>query len=130
MKSWILVLGTHGSSQQHLTCSFMPACLSCRTLVDTKVLLYVCTLLLCAGPIEGWSAVLAVRRYYMAFGAWFVILGVQKKKSRFKNESFVVCLCSLEAVLLAELMIQLALSPRRAPTQQSCSPRGWYSPVP
>ena len=52
----------HGSSQQHLTCSFMPACLRSRTLVDTKVLLYV----LCrsAGPMEGCSAVLAVRRYY------------------------------------------------------------------
>ena len=43
----------------------MPACLRCRTVVDTKVLLYqVCTLLLCAGPIEGCSAVLAVRKYY------------------------------------------------------------------
>ena len=52
----------HGS-QQHLTCSFMPACLGCRTLVDTKVL-PVCTLLpCCAGPIEGCSPVLAVRRY-------------------------------------------------------------------
>ena len=43
----------------------MPACLRCCTLVDSKVLLYlVCTLLLCAGPIEGGSAVLALRRYY------------------------------------------------------------------
>ena len=39
-------------------------------------------------------------------------------------------MCSLEAILLAELMIQLVLSPRRAPPQQSWSPRGWYSPVP
>ena len=43
----------------------------------------------------------------MAFGAWFVLLGIQNKKSRFKNKSLVVCLCSLEAILLAELMIQL-----------------------
>ena len=38
----------------------------------------------------------------MAFGAWFVLLGVQKKKSRFKNKSFVVF--SLEAILLEELI--------------------------
>ena len=42
----------------------------------------------------------------MAFGAWFVLLGVQKK-IRFKNESFVVRVCYLEVMLLAELMIQL-----------------------
>ena len=48
---------------------------------------------------------------------------VQKQKLR--------CLCSLEAMLLvAELMIQLALSPRRAPPQELFSPRSWYSPVP
>ena len=55
------------------------------------------------------KAVLMCLRYVdiMAFGAWFVLLGVQKKKSRFKNKSLVVCLCSLEAILLfiAELMI-------------------------
>ena len=89
MKNWILVLGTHGSSQQHLTCSFMPACLRCRTLVDTKVLLYV----LCCSVQGRLKAVLLCLRYVdtMAFGAWFVLLGVQKKKSRFENKSFVVC---------------------------------------
>ena len=46
----------HGS-QQHLTCAlFMPACVRRRTLVDMKVTT-VCTLLLCAGPIECCSAV-------------------------------------------------------------------------
>ena len=117
----------HGSCQQYLTCSFMPACLRCRTLVDTKVLLYV----LCCSVQGRLKAALLCLRYVdtMAFGACFVLLGVEKKKSRFKNKSFVACFCSLEAILLAEL-IQLALSPRRAPPQQSCSPRGWYSPAP
>ena len=32
-----------GSRQQHLTCSFMRACLRCLTLGDTNVLQYVCT---------------------------------------------------------------------------------------
>ena len=39
----------HGSPQQHLTCSFMPACLRCRTLVDTKVLLCTKYVLCCYG---------------------------------------------------------------------------------
>ena len=96
----------HGSSQQHLTCSFMPACLRCRTLVDTEVPLYV----LCCSVQGRLKAVLLCLRYVdtMAFGAWFVLLGVQKKRSRFQNESFVVCLFFLgEAIRLAELMIQL-----------------------
>ena len=52
------------------------------------------------------KAVLLCLRYVdnMAFGAWFVLLGVQKKKSGFKSKSFVVSLCSLEAILLAELI--------------------------
>ena len=79
----------HGSSQQHPTCSFMPACLRCRTLVDTKVLLYV----LCCSVQGRLKAVLLCLRYVdsTAFGAWFVLLGVQNKKSRFKKKSFVVC---------------------------------------
>ena len=49
----------------------------------------VCTLLLCAGPLK---AVLLCLLHVdtMAFGAWFVLLGVQKKKNRFKSKSFVV----------------------------------------
>ena len=120
----------HGSSQQHLTSSFMPACLRCRTLVDTKVLLlYV----LCCSVEGRLKPVLLCLRYVdtMDFGTWFVLLGVQKKKSRFKNESFVVRLCSLEAILLAELIqLKNSFAPRRAPRLQSCSPRGWSSPVP
>ena len=93
-------------SQQHLTCSFMPACLRCRTLVDTKVLLLH---ILCCSVQGRLKAVLLCLRYVdtMAFGAWFVLLGVQKKKSRFKNKRYVVRLCSLEVILLAELMLQL-----------------------
>ena len=97
----------HGSSQQHLrTCSFMPACLRCRALVDTKVLLYV----LCCFVQRRLKAVLLCLWYVdtMVFRAWFVLLGL-RKKSRFKSKSFVVCLCSLEAIL-AEPMMQLAVS--------------------
>ena len=42
-------------------------------------------MLLCAGPIEGYPAVLAVRTVdtaAVAFGAWFVCA---QKKSKFKN---------------------------------------------
>ena len=61
-------------AQQHLTCSFMPACLRCRTLVDTKVLLCV----LCCSVQGRLKAVLMCLRYVdtMAFGAWFVLVGV------------------------------------------------------
>ena len=48
----------------------------------------VCTLLLCAGPIEGCSAVLAVRTVdtvAMAFGAWFVLCPEEESKFRIKN---------------------------------------------
>ena len=78
-------------SRKHFSYSFIPTRLRCRTLVDTNVLrqLYsgVCILLLCAGPIEGCSAVLAVRTVdtaaAVAFGAWFVCA---QKKSKFKNK--------------------------------------------
>ena len=67
-------LFAHGSSQQHLACSFMPTCLRCRTLVDMKVLLYV----LCCSVQGRLKAFLLCLRYVdnMAFGAWFVVLGV------------------------------------------------------
>ena len=60
-------------------------------MVDTNVLLYLArTLLLCAGPIGGCSAVLAVRTVdtaAVAFGAWFVYA---QKKSKFKNKKIFV----------------------------------------
>ena len=89
----------------------------------------VCTLLLFAGQTEGYSAVLAVRRNYgfrsLVCASWCSEEEKQVQKQKLR------CLCSLEAILLAELMIQLALlSSRRAPPQQSCSPGGWYFPVP
>ena len=71
-------------SRQHLTCSFMPTCLRCRALVDTIVLLTVCTLLLCAGPIEGCSAALAVRTVdaaAVAFGACLCCAHERRKAS-------------------------------------------------
>ena len=78
----------------------MPACLRCRTLVDTKILLYV--LCCSAGPIEGCSAVLAVRRYYgfrsLVCASW--CSGEEKQVQKQKLR----CLCSLEAILLAELI--------------------------
>ena len=49
-------------------------------LVDTNVLLYICTMLLYAGPIAGCSVVFAIRVFHnscsssttKAIGAWFV----------------------------------------------------------
>ena len=113
-------------SNNWLALSCLLACVA--ALWSTRKYYAVCTLLLCAGPIEGCSAVLAVRRYYgfrsLVCASWCSEEEKQVQKQKLR------CLCSLEAILLAELMIQLALSPRRAPPQQSCSPRGWYSPVP
>ena len=81
----------HGS-QQHLTCSFIPACLRCRILVDTNVPT-LCTSLLCAGPIEGCSAVLAVRRYCCDFRSLvcaFVVFRRRKAGSKTKASLFVL----------------------------------------
>ena len=95
----------------------MPSCLRCRTLVDTKVPTAVCTLLLCAGPIEGCAAVLAVRRYcgFRSLVCAFVVFR-RKAGKKTKGSLFVF----LEGHMLIELMIPLALSPRRAFPQQSC----------
>ena len=47
--------------------------------------------LLCGGPIEGCSAVLAVRRYTVTFGAWVVPSWcTQKKEVQKQNLNFVV----------------------------------------
>ena len=73
-----------------LTCSFMPACLRCRTLVDTKVLRYV----LCCSVHGRMKAVLLCLRYVdtVAFGTWFVPSWcAQKKKSRFKRKLRGLC---------------------------------------
>ena len=90
-------------SQQHLTCPFMPACLRCRILVDTKVLMCV----LCCSVQGRLKAVLLCLRYVdtMAFGAWLVPSWCSAEEKQVKKKSFVVCLCSLEAIWLAELMI-------------------------
>ena len=59
-----------------------------------------------------WKAVLLCLRYVdnVAFGAWFVPSWCAQKKSRFKHQKLRGCLCSSEAIWLAELMIQLALT--------------------
>ena len=70
----------------------------------------VCTLLLCAWPIEGCSAVFAVRvRRYCGFRSLvraFVVCAEEKQVQKRKLRG----LCSLEAIwlLIAELMIQLS----------------------
>ena len=84
------------------------------------------TLLLCAGPIEGRSAMPAVRSYY-GFRRVVCASWCTQEKKQVQNKGFVVCLRSLEAILLviAELMMQLPLSSKKVPPQQWCSPRGW-----
>ena len=82
----------------------------------------------CAGPIERCSAVLAVRRCY-GFRSLVCACWCSEEKQFQKQK--LRCLCSLDAIFASRADdIQLALWPRRAPPQQSCSPRGWYSPVP
>ena len=50
---------SYNGSRQHMACSFMPACLRCRTLVDTIVLLYE----LCCSVQGRLKAVLLCLRY-------------------------------------------------------------------
>ena len=91
----------HGS-QQHLTCSFMPACLRCRTLVDTKVLRYV----LCCSVHGRMKAVLLCLRYVdtVAFGTWFVPSWYSDEKQVQKQTCNASLFDSLEAIIwLAEL---------------------------
>ena len=91
----------------------------------------VCTLLLCAGPIEGCFAVLAARRYYSGFRILvcaFVVCAEEKKQvKKTKTSSLFVFLGASRADDTSSFD---SVSPRRAPPQKSCSPRGWYSPVP
>ena len=82
-------------SRQHLTCSFMPTCLRCRTLVDTNVLLYV---LCCSVQGRLKVAVRTVDTAPVAFGAWFVCAQKKRKFKNKKKNSVDVC---------SELMIQL-----------------------
>ena len=100
MKNKILV---HGGSRQHLNCSCLLACIVAlwptRTYCCTRNHIPVCALLLCAGPIAGCSAVLAVRIYccgYRSLVCGFVVWaeasskpkpkkGKKKQKKREKN---------------------------------------------
>ena len=74
----------------------------------------VCILLLCAGPIEGCSAVLAVRRYcgFRSLVCAFVVRTEEEKQVQ-KQKPWSVC--SSEAMRLAELMKQLALKKSTSP---------------
>ena len=68
---------------------FMPACLRCRTLVDTNVLPYE----LCCSVQGRLKTVFLCLRYVdtVALGTWFVLAWcAQRKKSRFENQNFVV----------------------------------------
>ena len=94
----------------------MPACLSCRTLVDTNVLLYdVCFAALCRTIWRlffcAWGTYFEVDTRTVAIGACFVPSWCVQKKSRFKNKNFVVvCVLRGPYIWLEELMIQLALT--------------------
>ena len=80
---------SYNGSRQRLACSFMPACLRCRTLVDTNVLPYE----LCCSVQGRLKTVFLCLRYVdtVALGTWFVLAWcAQRKKSRFENQNFVV----------------------------------------
>ena len=97
-------------ARQHLPCSFMPACLRCRTVVDTNVL-YV---LWCS--VQGLlKAVLLCLRYVdtaVAFVGWFraFLVVCTEEETQVQKLKLSGCLCSLEAIRPAELTIQLALT--------------------
>ena len=65
----------------------MPACLRCRTLGRHESAT-VSILLLCAGPIEVFSAVLAVRSYY---GFRSLVCASWCSEEKQGQKSFVVC---------------------------------------
>ena len=91
-------------SRQHLACSFMPACLRCRTLVDTNVLRVPLYELCCS--VQGrLKAVFLCLRYVdiVAFGAWFVPAWCAQKKSR--SEPKLGYLWSSCIIWQSELMI-------------------------
>ena len=105
---WILVVGTWLVSAT-LDLLFH-ACLLALSHSGRHESTTVCTLLLCAGPVESCSAVLAVRRYY-GFRSLVCACWCSEEEKQVQKQKL-HCLCSLEAILLAELMIQLALSPK------------------
>ena len=90
----------------------LPCLLACVVALWTTRTYYckICTLILCAGPIEGCSAVLAVRTYcgFQSLVCAFVVCA--KEKKQVQKQKLRGGLCSSEAIWLAELMIQLALS--------------------
>ena len=127
MKFWILVLCTWLVSATPGL--LFRACLLALSHCGRHESGTACTLLLSAGPIEGCSAVLAVRRYYnyrsLVCTTWCSEQEWQVYKQKLR------CLFVFLGRHIARRAddLQLALSPRRAPPQQSCASRGWYSPV-
>ena len=85
----------------------MPACLRCRTLVDTNVLLHV---LICS--IQGRLKAVPLRLRYVdtavAFRASFVVSAEEEKQVQ--KQKLRGCLCSSEVIWLAELTMRLALT--------------------
>ena len=81
-------------SRQHLTCSFMPTCLRCRTLVDANVLLYQVLYVLCCSVQGRLEAVLL-------WISELVYAVPTKEEKQVEKQKLRGC---------SELMIQLALS--------------------
>ena len=92
---------SHNGCRQRLACSFMPACLRCRTPVDTNVLPYE----LCCSVQGRLKTVFLCLRYVdtVALGTWFVLAWcAQRKKSRFENQNFVVFVIVLHMAIRAD----------------------------
>ena len=103
---------------------------SCIALGNTWLALYFAAL---CRAVRRLKAVVLCLRYVdnVALGAWFVPSWCAQKKSRFKNKNFVIVfLGGHMASGVDDTASFNSASLRRAPLQQSCSPRGWYSPVP
>ena len=86
-------------SRQHLTCSFMPTCLRCRTLVDANVLLYQVLYVLCCSVQGRLEAVLL-------WISELVYAVPTKEEKQVEKQKLRGC---------SELMIQLALSKKSTP---------------
>ena len=102
---------SYNGSRQHMACSFMPACLRCRTLVDTIVLLYE----LCCSVQGRLKAVIFCLRY-VDTAVWQSELGLclrgVRRRRQVRKPKLRGCLWSscILRIWQSELMIQQALS--------------------
>ena len=90
-----------------------------------------CTLLLCAGPIEGCSAVLAVRRYY-GFRSLVCASWCSEKEKQVQKEKL-RCLMFLGGHIIASRGDDTAnncIVSKKSTSPAVMAPRGWYSPMP